>query len=137
MSLTPTLFFASTTTESMRLEVLEGLPVEKVGVWNKVWAKKILLSREALDKWKEILEEEEKERREEDDDDEGEEARGEEEGLELGGEGEEEGIGRQNGDDDDDDGVNGVTKMEEDYDADYLEPQGGGEGEGEDEKVVY
>ncbi|GAA5888412.1 hypothetical protein JCM16303_005732 [Sporobolomyces ruberrimus] len=73
MSITPTLFFAETTTKEMRLEALEGLPVEKVGVWNKVWAKKVLMSREAEEKWAKVLEEKRKVEEEEDREEEGEE----------------------------------------------------------------
>jgi len=61
MSLTPQLFFAPTTTDAMRQEVLDGLPNEKVGVWNKVWAKKVLMSEEAAKQWQEIEEEQKRE----------------------------------------------------------------------------
>ncbi|GAA6021673.1 hypothetical protein JCM11491_001354 [Sporobolomyces phaffii] len=54
MSVTPWVFFAASTTSEMRSEVLAGLPVDKVGVWNKVWAKQVLLSSEAEHKWSEI-----------------------------------------------------------------------------------
>ncbi|GAA5990250.1 hypothetical protein JCM5350_000440 [Sporobolomyces pararoseus] len=62
MSLTPSLFFSPTTTIEMRKEILEALPVEKVGVWNKVWAKKVLLEERALKEWMEICTEEEQEK---------------------------------------------------------------------------
>lgn len=64
MSLTPQLFFAPTTTDAMRQEVLDGLPNEKVGVWNKVWAKKVLMSQEAAKRWGEIEEEQKREEEE-------------------------------------------------------------------------
>ncbi|GAA5826400.1 hypothetical protein JCM5353_008857 [Sporobolomyces roseus] len=64
MSLTPQLFFAPTTTDAMRQEVLDGLPNEKVGVWNKVWAKKVLMSEEAAKRWGEIEEEQKREEEE-------------------------------------------------------------------------
>jgi hypothetical protein len=46
----------------MKLEVLEGLPVEKVGVWNKVWAKQVLMSSDAEEKWKIVSREKRTER---------------------------------------------------------------------------
>ncbi|GAA5953852.1 hypothetical protein JCM3765_000669 [Sporobolomyces pararoseus] len=58
MSLTPSVFFAPKTTLEMKKEILSALPVEKVGVWTKVWAKKVLCSDEALMKWMEISAEE-------------------------------------------------------------------------------
>ncbi|GAA5941883.1 uncharacterized protein JCM15063_000808 [Sporobolomyces koalae] len=54
MSVTPGQFYAAHTTAAMRLELLEGLPVDRIGVWNKVWAKKVLMTREAGLRWLEI-----------------------------------------------------------------------------------
>ncbi|GAA5822249.1 hypothetical protein JCM10212_006126 [Sporobolomyces blumeae] len=65
MSITPTQFFSPSTTVEMRTEVLDALPVERVGVWNKVWAKKVLLSADAAAKWAQV----EKDKRDELDED--------------------------------------------------------------------
>ncbi|GAA5900683.1 uncharacterized protein JCM6883_002920 [Sporobolomyces salmoneus] len=54
MSLHPSTFYATTTPPEVRTECLEGLPVEKTGVWLKVWAKRVLVSEEAFTVWEEI-----------------------------------------------------------------------------------